>query len=381
METNVYSLSRIFSGTLLVAGTATGAGMLGIPLLTGAAGFWPAMAVTIACWLFMTLTGLLFLEISLKLPEGSNILSMASQYLGARGKWVAGAMFLFLYYSLLVAYFAGGGPILGDFLGVSGIFKYLAFALIFGGIVAFGAKVIDRANIILVAAMTGSYLVMISLGSSAVEAVRLQPMQWSAAWMAIPVLFSAFGYHNVIPSLRTYLRGDKTALRISIIGGTTVSLVIYLLWQWLMIGAVPPEALAAAQAKGQTAISALQAQSGGKWLYPVGRAFAFFALVTSFLGVAFSMVDFLRDAWKRVNRSISVGLALIPPLICAVIDPSIFDRALGYAGGFGEAFLNGLLPVALAWIARVGSSRPVLIVLGLIALAVMGLEAYVVLKL
>jgi tyrosine-specific transport protein len=42
----------------------------------------------------------------------------------------------------------------------------------------------------------------------------------------------------------------------------------------------------------------------------------------------------------------------LPPFFLSLLDPSIFVTALGFAGGFGEAFLNGLLPVAFVWVGR-----------------------------
>lgn len=98
------------SATLLIAGTCIGAGMLALPLVTGLAGFWPAMAVNSLCWLFMLCTGLLFLETTLWMEDGANVLSMAERFFGVSGKVVAGVAFLFLYYCLMVAYLAGARP-------------------------------------------------------------------------------------------------------------------------------------------------------------------------------------------------------------------------------------------------------------------------------
>ncbi|MES2272690.1 MAG: aromatic amino acid transport family protein, partial [Chlamydiota bacterium] len=58
-----YSWSPVFGGTLLVAGTSIGAGMLALPVVTASGGFLPALFVYFLCWLFMTCTGLLLLEI------------------------------------------------------------------------------------------------------------------------------------------------------------------------------------------------------------------------------------------------------------------------------------------------------------------------------
>jgi tyrosine-specific transport protein len=174
------------------------------------------------------------------------------------------------------------------------------------------------------------------------------------------------------------------------IGGTTLALGVYLFWQWLIIGSIPQEMIQQALQAGVPVTQALQAVTGYPWVYSIGRCFAFFALTTSLLGVAFSMVDFLGDGLKvdaeGKKRWVLVALTFAPPGICAAINPTIFQQALGIAGGFGEAFLNGLLPVLLVWMGRyrmnlgtrdsLRGGKLLLVVLMLISIGVIGLEAY-----
>lgn len=359
---NRFSLSKVISGSLLIAGTTIGAGMLGIPLLTAKAGFWPACVITLLTWAFMLATGLLLLEVSLWMPKGSNLLSITERFLGNLGKRVTGGLFLFLYYCLLVAYFAAGAPLLVQMLNLflpfelSGWVAYACFGVIFMAIVAKGAKWIDRTNLILIVGMFVAYGLLVGLGSSVINPERLTMKNWGVMLFAAPVLFSAFGYHNIIPSLCTYLNKDKLALKLSVIIGTTIPLIVYLLWQFLVIGSLSESSIALALQQGKPVTAAMQELTGHPWIYPLGQTFAFLAIVTSLLGVAFSMVDFLADGFsaigKKVKRFWLVLMTFIPPFIFASMDPSVFDKALGVAGGFGEAALNGLIPVALVWIGR-----------------------------
>lgn len=390
------SLRKVISGTSLIAGTTIGAGMLGIPLVTSEAGFFPALCSTLGVWAFMVLTGLLYVEVALSLPTGANIFTMAGHYLGTRGKIAAGGMFLFLYYCLLVAYISGGAPLLG-FLFKTGLGIELSanatlalFGVLFGGVIWLGAKAIDRVNLILSIAMIATYVALVTTGSSEVTVAKLTEAKWSKICLALPVLFSAFGFHNVVPSLCTYLERDRKSLKLSIFCGTGIALIVFLVWQWLILGSLPQEAIQNALAAGQPVTAALQGLTGKSSLFAIGQGFAFFALVTSFLGVAFSVVDFLNDGMKLKGkkRPLLVVLTFLPPALCAILDPAIFEKALGVAGGFGEAFLNGLLPVVLAWKYRSLSKnngepisgRGMLISLFAFGLFVMGLEAVILLK-
>lgn len=356
------SIPKTLSAALLVAGTCIGAGMLALPLVTSHAGFWPAMAVNGLCWLFMLATGLLFLEATLWMPDGANVLSMAERFFGKPGKIVGGISFLFLYYCLMVAYLAGGSPLITSFtantlgLTLSHTSGCLLIAILFGGVVLLGTRAIDRANILLMVGLVVSYILMIGVGATEVQSHLLARQAWPISLLALPTLFSAYGYHNIIPSLCTYLKRDEKKLRYGILFGTLIPLLAYAAWQWLVIGAVTEEALRDAADRG-TPISHLLLTVTNPWIGRLALFFSFFAIVTSLLGVGMSMVDFLgdglaivkREGWKRLGLCTAVFL---PPVFFAVEDPRLFLEALAYAGGFGEAILNGLLPIGMVWLGR-----------------------------
>lgn len=390
------NLMRVVSGTFLIAGTMIGAGMLGIPLVTATSGFLPGILVTAVVWFFMYCTGLLFLEVTLWMPDGSNVLSIAGRFFGKGGRLISGGMFVFLYYCLMIAYFAAGAPLLADAFSTIGFSftgweMFALFGILFGIIVAIGPKSIDRVNIIMSIAMIAAWFILIGSGSEEVETLRLKFTKWPAMVMAMPVLFSAFGFHNVIPSLCTYLKRDKKSLRFAVFWGSFLPLIVYVVWQWLVIGAVPQEVLAKTSEEGTAITSTFGSVTGNPVFANVGRFFAFFAIVTSTLGVAFSMVDFLGDGFKIKERKglRRIGLTLltfIPPFILATLNPGIFTTALGVAGGFGEAFLNGLLPIGLLWVGKYTwklkadlrwlENKGVLVFLIVYALFVIGLETF-----
>ncbi len=350
-----FSWARFFNGSLMVFGTSVGAGMLGIPLMTAQGGFSSAFGVTLLVWLFMTITGLLLLEVTFYMPKGANFITLSSQLLGRKGKWITIAFFLFLYYAFLVAYFSGGAPLLGEGLGYfnlprSSALELSLFVFIFGGIILLGSRMIHRANLILSLGMLMVFPVLVFLGSQGVSQgnlLDLKPFSFSVA--AIPVLFGAFGFHNIVPSLSTYLGQEKRVLRAAVIFGTFLAFVLYVIWQWLVLGSLSPKILKEVLEKGLPVTYALS-QGSSSLVFVLGQVFAFLALTTSFLGVSFSLVDFIQDGIQQqkkreFSRFFCVFLALFPPLLCVWFNPHLFDQALGVAGGFGEALLNGILPV------------------------------------
>lgn len=380
----------LFSAILLISGTAIGAGMLALPVVTGTAGFYPSLAMSIICWLFMMFTGLLLLEATLWVKDGSNVLSIAGRLLGPIGKFIGGTWFLFLYYCLMVSYISGGAPLFAKSLhfdfGFSGNLWFFTF--LFGVIIYVGTRFVDRMNWILMSGLVLSYLLLVGMGSSEIQTQILNRSNWGYMLVSAPTLFGAYGYHNVIPSLCTYLKRDKKKLRLAIIIGTTIPFIVYTLWQWVILGSVTETQLLEAGRMGVPVSQVLQDVTGQKWVSIFGSYFAFFALVTSLLGVGLSMVDFLGDGLKikriGTGRLWLTFLVFIPPALFAIYKPGIFNEAIGVAGGFGEAILNGLLPIAMVWAGRyyhklnrddqLPGGRFTLSILLVITLTIVGLE-------
>ena len=80
---------RLFSAICLVAGTCIGGGMLALPVATGISGFIPSTFIMALCWIAMTASALLLLEVNLWMKEGAHVITMASTILGPVGRVVS----------------------------------------------------------------------------------------------------------------------------------------------------------------------------------------------------------------------------------------------------------------------------------------------------
>lgn len=352
----------LLGGTLLVAGCCIGAGMLGLPVLSAQAGFQPSIVMFFLCWLFMISTGLLLLEVNLWYGGDISIITMAGRTLGHPGKVVSWLVFLFLFYSLMVAYVAASGSLITDFIGeMTGYYWHqafggLLFSVLFGVLLYIGIGVIDWFNRLLMLGLVLSYVSLVVVGASHVNSELLKYHDWTATTMVVPAVIVSFGFHNLIPSLTNYFHCQIKPLKWSIILGSAIPLVIYLIWEWIILGIVPLQNFKTALDQGEIATEALKNAVGASWIVAVAQAFAFFAIVTSFLSVALSFVDFLADGLniKKTPKGkvILALLVLAPPFLCALLYPTIFLNALNIAGGFGAVILFGILPAIMAWKGR-----------------------------
>ena len=296
MQSEVKEHKRgLFSAMFLVAGTCIGGGMLALPIATGVGGFIPSIIMMAFCWLAMTISALLLLEVSLWMKEDdAHVITMASTILGPIGKVVAWGLFLFISYASLVAYTAGGGVQVTSALkyytdiSVSNDVGRFLFIAIFSSVISVGSWFVGRINSILFIAMIAAYFGLVGLGVDEVKGTLLTYKNWGSAFLGIPLLLTSFSFQTIVPSLTPYLKRNVSHLRIAIIGGTILAFLIYAVWQWMILGIVPvggPDGLQVALAKGdQPTTQFLQNHVQGRWIYGVAEYFAFFAIVTSFLG-------------------------------------------------------------------------------------------------
>ena len=311
------STGHVLGGALLIAGTTIGVGMLALPVATGPGGFIPSVAIYLLCWLYMLCTGLLLLEVCTWMPKDSNLITMAHRLLGNVGKNICWVVYLFLFVTVMIAHVAGGGSVLNELIGCSmpDWAAMVLYVVIFSPVVYMGAHSVDRLNLCLMAGVAVSYLLFIYVSVGHVNIELLKYSNWSKAWFALPVLFTAFTYQVIIPTLMNYMDRNVKKVRIAIICGTTIPLLVYLVWEFLILGIVPvegPGGLIEAGKLGQNAVMPLKQFVGSANLFSIGKYFAFFTLTTSYIALALAFLDFLADGLKVQKKVLKKWLYASP---------------------------------------------------------------------
>lgn len=365
MTSNSSASGSLLGGMLLVAGSCIGAGMLALPILTGLSGFFPSLAMLFLAWAGMTFTALLLVEINGWFSGQVNLLSMAHRGLGQAGRSTAWVSYLFLFYALLVAYISASGSVFSAIfetffhITIPDWAASLFFTAIFGWIIYLGTRPVDLVNRVLMFGLIATYLGMIGFGLFSIHPSYLLHWAPSAVFASLPVLVVSFGFHNLIPSLTAYMKGDLRRVRITIVGGSLMVLATYVVWSLLVLGVIPYEGsngILENYQQGNEATIALRAALGSSRIGYFAQGFAFFAIITSFLAQGLTLTHFLADGLNKTpSRETTrwmILFVLIPPLVFALIYPKIFLQALGFAGGFCAMILFGILPVLMAWIGR-----------------------------
>lgn len=350
--------NHIVGGVLLIAGTTLGAGMLALPTSTVFGGFIPSVVLFLFIWLLMLASSFFFLDANLSIPGKNNMITMAEKRLGTWGKVLSWVVYLLLLYSLTAAYIAGCTPLLveaiQDITGYTlpGWLAPFSLPVLFGGFVYAGTRGVDLINRLLMIGLIVSYVLLVFFVPEHVQTSQLQHVDFPAIGFAIPIVIAAFGYHIIIPSLTEYMQRDRKMLYKTIFIGSLIPILVYLLWQILVIGTVPMDMLATAFSKGESATQPLSKILQNPLISLAAKFFAFFAITTSFIGVTLSLSDFLTDGFRikrtHAGRILAILITFVPPLFFVFTYPQGFYIALQYAGAF-VAILLVFLPAAMVW--------------------------------
>ena len=357
--------SRMLGGILLIVGTTIGGGMLALPVVMAQGGLIGSIILLVASWVVMTFSAFLILESNLWFPPNSNFIFMVKKTLGIPGAIVAWFCYLLLFYCLLAAYIAGGSDVFHGLISAAGFetsnaIDAILFCLILGSIVYLGIRLIDHCNRWLMLLKLGSCLLLVAFIIPHVKLARIDTLHVKYLIPAVTVVMTSFGFSNIIPTLRVYFNNDVQTLRKVILIGSLIPLAAYIIWVAVILGGIPYAGefgLESLKSDHSTLAltQALIHHSNNASVTVFTRIFTSVCMITSFLGVALCLVDFLADGLSMpkigVRKLVLHLITFLPPLIIAIVLPAVFIGGLRYAGILLSVLLI-IIPALVVWRGR-----------------------------
>jgi tyrosine-specific transport protein len=317
-----------------------------MPIISASVGFGFMALILGVIWFAMYYTSILLVDVYRYNRSDDGLNTLTIKYLGNGGAVVTALSMLSLMYALVSAYITGGGDIVRTnaelWLGIhlSPPLAAILFALLFGGIIAFGTHLVDVSTKIVFSVKVLFLCVVMGLLLPHVELQNLEHMPSSAlpVLATIPVIFTSFGFYVVIPSLVKYLDGNLKQLKIVFLLGSAIPLILYLVWELTILGNIDGDVFASILANNsglEGLLKAIREIQDSNLIRIAFNIFAAAAILTSFWGVTLALSDYIKDLGrnhKLIRNKVSVMLlTFIPPLLFALFYPDGFITALGYA--------------------------------------------------
>ena len=298
----------ILGGTMIVAGTAIGAGMLALPMISAGMWFYWSVALLLISWFCMFRSSQAILEVNLHFQPGDSFHTLVRELLGPFWSTLNGLAVAFVLYTLVYAYVSGGGSVvqqsLAPLLGGTPprLLSSLFFALLLTACVWWSSKMVDRLSVLLMGGMALSFLLSIS---GMIGHIRLDTLldveggggQTIFVWGAVSTYLTSFCFHASVPSLVKYLGKEPRTINACLRYGTLIALACYLSWIVAADGNIPREQFKTVIADGGN-VGNLVAAAGNSLSGVVLRlleAFSLLAVATSFLGAGLGLFDYMAD--------------------------------------------------------------------------------------
>jgi tryptophan-specific transport protein len=342
------STPSLLSGIAIVAGTAVGAGMFSLPIVSSGMWFSWSLVLLVVSWFFMYHSSLMIMEANLNFEPGASFDTFVGGLLGSRWNAINSLTLLFVLYILTYAYVSGGGSIVSHTLDAAvGIelprtVAGFIFATGLSIFVWYSAALVGRLASIFVGGMIVTFLMSVGGLTVSVQMPLLlqnEPEYLLFAFAAIPTYLAAFGYHGCVPSLVKLYHQDPQKIQVCLLVGSLTSLVVYALWHVATLGNIPRQEFVVIKSLGGNVsdlVSALSSVADTKQLSTLLGLFANFAVVSSFLGVTLGLFDFIADKFKfgddRVGRLKTALVTFVPPTVGGLFFPNGFLYAIGLAG-------------------------------------------------
>lgn len=370
----------VFGAVALITGSSVGAGILALPEVSAPAGFVPSSAALVACWGLLTLEALVMAEVNVAVGsrdgngyKPTTLTQAASATLGSGGSALATGAYLLTSYTMLVAYMCKGNDVTASILSTvldgCGDLPPQLFGALFAGsmsviLSAGDTETIDKSNRWLTACLLGVFLYIVVGGASAADFSWLAVTRnWEAVGEAMPILFLALVYHDLVPLVCSYLGGDLKRIRQALVIGGSVPLTMFLSWNAVALSMAPPDA-------GLASVEPLLllSQQGLPMVDAAVSAFSLLAIATSFIGTFLGLTTYLElqllsvlhqpnevecehvDAKPKYDAKVmAFALAISPSLAVYWFNSDGFLAAAQFAGAYGMTTLYALLPPLMAW--------------------------------
>src|SRR3989339_605318 len=326
-----------FEAVAVLVGTIIGAGVLGIPYVVYQSGFIGGAILMALISVAVLIMNLYLGEIVLSTRTDHQLTGYAEKYLGKTGKYFMFGSVVFGFYGALLAYLIGEGQALAALTGGSPLVYSLIFFAFAALLVFIGLTVIKKAEFLLTLTILFIVIVIFFWGLGYLDFNNLGEFNLAKILIPYGVIFFSVSGASAIPELRRVLKGKERLVKKSIVVGTAIPFVVYVIFTFIVVGV-------AGFRVTEVATVGL-GEVMGRSMIIFGNLFAFFTMATSFLTLGLALkytYQFDFNLKPKTAWFLTVSL----PLILFLAGLNDFVKVMGTVGAIGgglEGILIGLI--------------------------------------
>ena len=349
----------ILSVSFVVTGNMLGAGILALPVKTGLSGFIPSVVGILLIWGLMLSTAIILAgQKSLTESETADLPTFFQKELGTAGKWITVVANMVILYGLLVAYISGTASVVETLFRkpVPTPLIIICFFLVATLLTLFGMKLMRKGNALIMILMWLTFGILVFYCAEHVDTQRLRFTDWPYLPATLPIVVTAFHFHNIIPSICRSMDFDQWAIRRAMFLGTFIGLIMNLIWVFVVITALPlgghgTDTILGAFHGNLPATVPLSHLLQSQTFTISAMVFALLAMTAAYMANGTALTSFIRDLTTThlhtSSKAVAAAVAFLPPLFISLVYPDVFLDAIGLVGGVGIDLIFGILPGTL----------------------------------
>lgn len=322
-----------WGATALLIGTTIGAGMFALPYAISQSGYVAGLGYLLALGVIVVILNLAYGEIILSTVGIHQLPAYTEQYLGKRWKLVALTSMFIGSYGALTAYIIEAGSLLHDllapWLGGTVLWYRLGFFLVLSLALALGLRVVTAVEKTVVVGVLALIVILAMFGSRYIVFENFTTADPMHIFLPYGVILFALAAASSIPDMHRILLTQPQLLRRSIILGTIIPIVAYVIFVTVVVGITGPNTT-------ESAVIGLGRVLGQPVLV-LGAVFGVLAMSTTFLALGQS----LREVWRydlTQGHWVAWWCVVLPPLALVTFNVLSFVQILGICG----ALIGGL---------------------------------------
>ncbi len=337
--------------TSVLVGTIVGAGIFGLPYAFAKSGFIIGLFYLLVLAVVFLITKLCYAEIILRTQDDLEMPGYVSRYLGKKGKVLITCSLILGIYGALTAYLIGVGEflfsILNPLVGGSQIFWSLVFWVIASYFVLRGIGIVSQIEMIMALGLIFIVLLVFVLSYPYLDLNNLKTINFRDFLFPYGVVLFALGGASALPTMRRILGPKTNLIKKSIVLGTLIPILIYIIFCFSVIGV-------SGLNTSETALTGLAKLTNGRVLL-IGGIFGILAMTTSFLALGFILRELIHRDYK-VPLIPAWSLTVLIPILLFLLGLRSFILVISFAGGILSG-IQGIVLIAAYYKAKIQGDR------------------------
>ena len=338
-------MKKLLNATLLISGTAIGAGLIALPLTAVNLGM-TVTTIIIALMIFIAYqSSKMTIDLIEHHKKSASIVEISKSVAGQKGFTISLLSFYTLSFSLLTVYFAGSADSLAAFINIDTNFLIPICALLLFAILGLETHQFSKFNSgLVVILMIAIFISMIKVHVGISEYHNVSTSKFSEIIAFLPIIFTSFGVQNICPNVYEYLEGDRKKINRAFFFGILIPALVYIAWiSCVFQNILSTEAdffqkLQNHQISAGELIKFLCESSKSPYMETFFKVLSLFAIATSAIGIGLGLLKSIRESVSKSSK-IARAIICVTPALFAILIPNAFINILSFGGMIATVFV------------------------------------------